>query len=69
MAMTATVTEKRGSCRFHSEFAVGEGLMQEGLIDVIRLITQSVALARATKAIVIALDRGRALKAQIILSA
>lgn len=65
MAITAKELELRGSFRFHSEFAVGVGLMQRGLIDVTPLITHTVGLDQAEEAFRLASDRSRAMKAQI----
>ncbi|MFN3280835.1 MAG: L-idonate 5-dehydrogenase [Tabrizicola sp.] len=65
MAITAKELDLRGSFRFHSEFAVGVGLMQKGLIDVKPLITHTVPLAQAEDAFRLASDRSRAMKAQI----
>jgi L-idonate 5-dehydrogenase len=69
MALTAKELELRGSFRFHTEFAVGVGLMQKGLIDVKPLITHSVALSAAEDAFRLASDRTQAMKAQIVFSA
>jgi len=66
MAITAKELELRGSFRFHSEFAVGVGLMQKGLIDVKPLITHTVALSTAEEAFRLASDRKQAMKAQIV---
>ena len=66
MAITAKELDLRGSFRFHSEFAVGVGLMQKGLIDVKPLITHTVALAAAEEAFRLASDRQQAMKAQIV---
>lgn len=68
MAITAKELELRGSFRFHAEFAVGVGLMRKGLIDVTPLITHTVPLARAEEAFLVASDRTRAMKAQIVFS-
>lgn len=68
MAITAKELELRGSFRFHSEFAVGVGLMQKGLIDVKPLITHTVALDQAEDAFRLASDRSQAMKAQIVFS-
>jgi L-idonate 5-dehydrogenase len=68
MAITAKELELRGSFRFHSEFAVGVGLMQKGLIDVKPLITHTVGLDRAEDAFRLASDRSQAMKAQIVFS-
>lgn len=68
MAITAKELELRGSFRFHSEFAMGVGLMQKGLIDVRPLITQTVPLAQAEDAFRLASDRSQAMKAQIVFS-
>lgn len=68
MAITAKELELRGSFRFHAEFATGVGLMQKGLIDVKPLITHTVPLARAEEAFLVASDRSKAMKAQIVFS-
>lgn len=68
MAITAKELELRGSFRFHSEFAIGVGLMQKRLIDVTPLITHSVALDQAEAAFALASDRTIAMKAQIVFS-
>jgi L-idonate 5-dehydrogenase len=68
MAITAKELELRGSFRFHSEFAVGVGLMQKGLIDVKPLITHTVGLDQAEAAFLLASDRSQAMKAQIVFS-
>lgn len=65
MALTAKELDLRGSFRFHSEFAVGVRLMQDGLIDVKPLITHTVPLAEAETAFKVAADRTQAMKAQI----
>lgn len=65
MAITAKELDLRGSFRFHAEFAVGVGLMRKGLIDVKPLITQTVPLADAEAAFLLASDRSRSMKAQI----
>lgn len=67
-AITAKELELRGSFRFHEEFALGVGLMRDGLIDVKPLITHSLPLARAEEAFRIASDRSAAMKAQIVFS-
>lgn len=66
MAITAKELELRGSFRFHSEFAMGVGLMQKRLIDVKPLITQTLPLAEAESAFRLASDRSQAMKAQIV---
>jgi L-idonate 5-dehydrogenase len=68
MAITAKELDLRGSFRFHSEFAVGVGLMQKGLIDVKPLITHTVGLDDAESAFKLASDRSQAMKAQIVFS-
>jgi L-idonate 5-dehydrogenase len=65
MAITAKELDLRGSFRFHSEFAMGVGLMQKGLIDVKPLITHTLPLTRAEEAFTVASDRTQAMKAQI----
>ncbi len=69
MAITAKELDLRGSFRFHSEFGVGVGLMQKGLINVKPLITHTVALDAAESAFRLASDRSQAMKAQIAFSA
>jgi L-idonate 5-dehydrogenase len=66
MAITAKELELRGSFRFHTEFGMGVGLMQRGLIDVKPLITHTVSLAEAETAFRLASDRTQAMKAQIV---
>jgi len=66
MAITAKELDLRGSFRFHPEFAVGVGLMQNRLIDVRPLITHTVPLAKAEDAFRLASDRTQAMKAQIV---
>ena len=68
MAITAKELDLRGSFRFHSEFAIGVGLMQKGLIDVKPLITHTVGLAEAESAFRLASDRSQTMKAQIVFS-
>lgn len=68
MAITAKELDLRGSFRFHSEFAVGVGLMQKGLINANPLITQTVGLDDAETAFRLASDRTQAMKAQIVFS-
>jgi L-idonate 5-dehydrogenase len=68
MAITAKELELRGSFRFHTEFALGVGLMQKRLIDVRPLITHTVALDKAEDAFRLASDRSQAMKAQIVFS-
>ena len=65
MAITAKELDLRGSFRFHEEFAVGVGMLQRGLIDVKPLVTQTVGLAEAETAFILASDRGQAMKVQI----
>ncbi len=65
MAITAKELDLRGSFRFHSEFAVGVGLMQKGLVDVKPLITHTLGLGQAEEAFRLASDRRQAMKAQI----
>lgn len=68
MAITAKELDLRGSFRFHAEFAVGVGLMRQGLIDVKPLITHTVRLDQAETAFRLASDRSQAMKAQIVFS-
>ncbi len=67
-AITAKELDLRGSFRFHSEFAVGVGLMKQGLIDVSPLITHTVPLVEADAAFRLASDRNQAMKTQIVFS-
>jgi L-idonate 5-dehydrogenase len=67
-AMTAKELELRGSFRFHAEFPVGVTMMQQGLIDVKPLITQTLPLDDAVAAFELASDRTQAMKAQIAFS-
>jgi L-idonate 5-dehydrogenase len=64
-AMTAKELDLRGSFRFHTEFATGVALMQQGLIDVKPLITHTLPFASAVEAFTLANDRTQAMKAQI----
>lgn len=64
-AMTAKELDLRGSFRFHSEFAVGVGLMRKGLIEVSPLITHTLPLEQADAGFRLASDRNLAMKAQI----
>lgn len=64
-AMTAKELDLRGSFRFHSEFAVGVGLMRKGLIEVSPLITHTLPLEQAEAGFRLASDRNLAMKAQI----
>jgi len=68
MTITAKELDLRGSFRFHTEFAVGVGLMQRGLIDAKPLITHTVGLDQAEAAFQLASDRSQAMKAQIVFS-
>ena len=68
MAITAKELDLRGSFRFHSEFAVGVGLLQKRLIDVKPLITHTLPLYHAESAFRLASDRTQAMKAQIVFS-
>jgi L-idonate 5-dehydrogenase len=52
----------RGSFRFDREFAEAVGLIAEGAIDVLALVTARRPLAEATDAFRLALDRSRSVK-------
>jgi L-idonate 5-dehydrogenase len=65
MAITAKELEIRGSFRFHAEYALAISLMQNGLIDVKPLITQTFGLNDAQRGFELASDRNRAMKVQI----
>ena len=64
-AITAKELELRGSFRFHEEFHTAMAMMRDGLISVEHLITHTVPLERAREGFDTALDRSRAMKAQI----
>jgi L-idonate 5-dehydrogenase len=68
MAITAKELDLRGSFRFHTEFGIGVGLMQKGLIDVKPLITHTLPLQDAETAFQLASDRTCAMKTQIMFS-
>ncbi len=68
MAITAKELDLRGSFRFHSEFAVGVGLLQKRLVDVKPLITHTLPLDHAESAFRLASDRTQTMKAQIVFS-
>ena len=63
--ITAKELSLKGSFRFHEEFGLGVRLMQNGLIDVKPLITQTFPLTEAVAAFETAGDRSLAMKAQI----
>ncbi|KAB2696516.1 L-idonate 5-dehydrogenase [Ochrobactrum sp. Kaboul] len=63
--ITAKELDLRGSFRFHEEFALAVKLMQDGLIDVKPLITQTLPLADALRAFDIASDKTQSMKTQI----
>lgn len=63
--ITAKELDLRGSFRFHEEFALAVRLMQDGLIDVKPLITQTLPLADALRAFDIASDKTQSMKTQI----
>ena len=55
----------RGTFRFHEEFATAIRFIDQGLIDVRPLLTETVKLADAVKGFELAADRSRAMKVQI----
>lgn len=63
--ITAKELDLRGSFRFHEEFGLAVKLMQDGLIDVKPLITQTLPLADALRAFDIASDKTQSMKTQI----
>lgn len=65
MQITAKELDLRGSFRFHEEFAIAVGLMQNGLVDVKPLISHTVPFDDAVNAFEVANDRGQAMKLQI----
>lgn len=54
-----------GSHRFHPEFALAAGLIREGAIDVMPVLTGRFGLAEAGTAFALASDRRRAVKVQL----
>ncbi|SEA92001.1 L-idonate 5-dehydrogenase [Rubrimonas cliftonensis] len=64
-ALTAKELVLKGSFRFHAEFATAVDMMRKGLIDAKPLITDTLALADAEQAFMLAGDRTRAMKVQI----
>ena len=68
MTITAKELDLRGSFRFHEEFAIAVKLMQDGLIDVNPLITQTLPLSDALRAFDIASDKTKSMKTQIAFS-
>lgn len=68
MTITAKELDLRGSFRFHEEFAIAVKLMQDGLIDVKPLITQTLPLSDALRAFDIASDKTQSMKTQIAFS-
>lgn len=65
LAITAKELELVGSFRFHEEFAVAVRMMQQGLIDVKSLITQTYDLNEFEAAFAMANDRSKAMKVQL----
>ncbi|MFZ5961855.1 L-idonate 5-dehydrogenase [Thalassococcus sp. BH17M4-6] len=65
MMLTARELTLTGSFRFHEEFAIAVGMMQQGLIDVTPLITHSFALEDYAQAFAMAGDRSQAMKVQL----
>ncbi|MFK3667262.1 L-idonate 5-dehydrogenase [Ochrobactrum teleogrylli] len=68
MTITSKELDLRGSFRFHEEFAIAVKLMQDGLIDVKPLITQTLPLSDALRAFDIASDKTQSMKTQIAFS-
>lgn len=68
MTITSKELDLRGSFRFHEEFAIAVKLMQDGLIDVKPLITQTLPLSDALRAFDIASDKTKSMKTQIAFS-
>ncbi|MFD1792549.1 L-idonate 5-dehydrogenase [Ochrobactrum teleogrylli] len=68
MTITAKELDLRGSFRFHEEFAIAVKLMQDGLINVNPLITQTLPLSDALRAFDIASDKTQSMKTQIAFS-
>lgn len=68
MTITSKELDLRGSFRFHEEFAIAVKLLQDGLIDVKPLITQTLPLSDALRAFDIASDKTQSMKTQIAFS-
>lgn len=68
MTITSKELDLRGCFRFHEEFAIAVKLMQDGLIDVKPLITQTLPLSDALRAFDIASDKTQSMKTQIAFS-
>jgi len=64
-ALTAKELDLRGSFRFHEEFAMAVGLMQNGTIKTKPLISHTVALDDALDGFELANDRSQTMKTQI----
>lgn len=61
-AIVAKEFDLRGAFRFHEEFAVAVGLINQGLVDLKPLISASVPFRDAGRAFALAADRAQAMK-------
>src|SRR4051812_566848 len=57
--------DRRGTFRFHEEFALAGALIGGGLVDVMPLLTATVPLCEANDAFALAADRSKAMKVQL----
>ena len=58
----------KGTFRFHEEFETAVAMMNNGLIDVSSVITQTLPYKQATEAFELASDRTKAMKIQLAFS-
>jgi L-idonate 5-dehydrogenase len=63
--LVAKEIELRGTFRFHSEFAVALGFLNQRLIDGRPVISDVLSFDKATEAFTLAADKGRAMKVQL----
>lgn len=63
--LVAKEIELRGTFRFHSEFAVALGFLNQRLIDGRPVISDILSFDKATEAFALAADKGRAMKVQL----
>jgi L-idonate 5-dehydrogenase len=63
--LVAKEIELRGTFRFHSEFAVALGFLNQRLIDGRPVISDILSFDKATEAFALAGDKGRAMKVQL----
>jgi L-idonate 5-dehydrogenase len=63
--LVAKEIELRGTFRFHSEFAVALGFLNQRLIDGRPVISDILSFDKATEAFALAADKGKAMKVQL----